>query len=182
MRIYTDGSAHMEDGTAGYGCVYIYNTGAFYAKFDRLPEGTTNQQAELLAAYYALKEPDLKSPITLVSDSQYLVTGMNEWAVDWLSRALRWYGIAIFGNETTVELYRILRTALGPHRPLALETSSQNQVANQAEWEMLWQLLLIANYTIKFEKTMGHTDDFFNNRADELARWGRLLTYEMEEL
>lgn len=49
----------------------------------------TNQRAELTAAIKALNEFKTSSTITLVSDSNYVVKGINEWLPSWKSRGWR---------------------------------------------------------------------------------------------
>lgn len=178
ITIYTDGSGHA-DGSAGYGLVYVHpDYDACYSMFGPLEKGTTHQQAELRAALIGLYNIPEKDDVLIVSDSQYLVSGMNEWAFDWLNRSLQWYGVTTFGNETVPELYRILRNTIGPRRPLSLETSSQELVANQDVWEALWKFLLGYSFPVTFEWVRGHQEgEFYNNKADELARWGRELSY-----
>lgn len=57
---------------------------------DSLPlASATNQQAEILAATYALHRLSAGSMITVVSDSEYLVKGWNEYLPDWRSRGWR---------------------------------------------------------------------------------------------
>lgn len=78
ITVWTDGS-----GTTG-GPVGI----AYYAIADEV-EGSitgslplpnaTNQQAEILAAALALHELPERSDVTVISDSEYLVKGWNEW-------------------------------------------------------------------------------------------------------
>lgn len=85
VSIYTDGGASGNPGPGGYGVVLIYGehrkelTGGY-----RL---TTNNRMELLAAIEGLKA--LKHPcrVVLVSDSKYLVNGIEKgWARRWRSR------------------------------------------------------------------------------------------------
>jgi ribonuclease HI len=49
----------------------------------------TNNQAELLAAIHAIKKAQSTYPnaeIEVFSDSQYLVSGANEWSKKWISK------------------------------------------------------------------------------------------------
>lgn len=78
VTVWTDGSG-TTGGAAGIG---------YYAITDEI-EGTiegslalvnaTNQQAEILAAAFALHELPARSTVTVVSDSEYLVLGWNEY-------------------------------------------------------------------------------------------------------
>ncbi len=81
--IYTDGGAINNPGPGGYGVVLLYGekktefTGGF-----RL---TTNNRMELMGAIVALRELEVRDkPVTLYSDSSYVVNGINKgWAKKW---------------------------------------------------------------------------------------------------
>lgn len=85
--MWTDGSGTI-GGPAGIG---------FYAENDAgaplsgsLPlKNATNQQAEILAAAYALTQLSPNSVVTLVSDSEYLVKGWNEYLPAWRQNGWR---------------------------------------------------------------------------------------------
>ncbi|MDD6174579.1 MAG: ribonuclease HI [Firmicutes bacterium] len=82
IEIFTDGACSGNPGPGGYGAILRYGT---YEK--EISQGfaeTTNNRMELMAAIEALKL--LKEPckITLYTDSQYLVNGINKgWAKKW---------------------------------------------------------------------------------------------------
>lgn len=85
--IYTDGGAIGNPGPGGYGAVLLFGdncrelSGGF-----RL---TTNNRMELTAAIEALKALKTPCKVTLHSDSQYVVNGINKgWAKKW--RANGW--------------------------------------------------------------------------------------------
>ncbi|MEO8458747.1 MAG: ribonuclease HI [Chloroflexota bacterium] len=88
VTIFTDGACIGNPGPGGYGAVLIYGDhrrelSAGYAK-------TTNNRMELLAAIVALKA--LKEPcqVTIFSDSQYVIKGIEEgWAESWRQRGWR---------------------------------------------------------------------------------------------
>lgn len=183
MIMYTDGSGYYKDGSAGFGVVYVKEEAPFkYCMFGHLPLGTTVQQAELLAVLYGLQHANVKEPILVVSDSKYVVDSMNNYALDWLNRALSWYGVTTFANDTVLELYRMLRETIGPEAPLDLENSSQEPIANQPEWERLWRYLLDHRLDVTFEWTAGHSDERYNDIADFLASQGRDLAYEVHDI
>lgn len=83
ITIYTDGGCRFNPGPGGYGIVRIYNgerkemAGGF-----RL---TTNNRMELMGCIVALRELEHRDkPVTLYSDSSYVVNGMNKgWARSW---------------------------------------------------------------------------------------------------
>ena len=82
IEIYTDGACRGNPGPGGWGAILVYGD-----KKKELSGGekeTTNNRMELTAAIEALSA--LKEPckVTLTSDSQYLVNGINNgWAVSW---------------------------------------------------------------------------------------------------
>ncbi|MBU0480748.1 MAG: ribonuclease HI [Proteobacteria bacterium] len=86
VSIYTDGGSRFNPGPGGYGAVLIYN-----GKTRELGGGyrhTTNNRMELMACIVALRELEVRDqPITLYSDSQYVVNGINKgWARGWRKR------------------------------------------------------------------------------------------------
>lgn len=87
VQIYTDGACSGNPGPGGYGTILRYGN-----REKELSEGfesTTNNRMELLAAIRGLEA--LKKPcrVTLYSDSQYLVNGIQKgWAKKW--RANGW--------------------------------------------------------------------------------------------
>lgn len=182
MEIYTDGSAYLADGSAGYGVVYVVDSQRAHIEFGPLSPETTPQQAEIEAVIAALRNRELlQYPATIVSDSDYVVKSMNEYAYDWLTRELRLYDIAVFKNDTVPELYRTLRNTIGKDGILGLSKSSGEELANQDRWEILWRMMLKLG-PIRFEHVRGHADVFWNNLADFLARQGRELSYEVHDL
>lgn len=86
VRIYTDGS-----GTTGgpAGIAYVAVIGEFVVESSLSLRNATNQQAEILAAAYALHEVDPVPMVTVVSDSEYVVKGFNEWLAAWMNRGWR---------------------------------------------------------------------------------------------
>ncbi len=85
ITIYTDGSSRGNPGPGGFGAILLYGD-----KRKELSGGyrkTTNNRMELMgviAALEALKKPGL--PITIYTDSQYIVKAVNEgWLKNWLA-------------------------------------------------------------------------------------------------
>ena len=84
--VHTDGSG-TNGGPAGI--AFVARRGGELIE-DSLPlASATNQQAEILAAVYALHRLPAGSAVTVVSDSEYLVKGWNEYLPDWRSRGWR---------------------------------------------------------------------------------------------
>lgn len=84
ITLFSDGSALGNPGPGGYGTVLLYNTK------ERIIRGgeahTTNNRMELLGVVEGLRA--LKEPcqVEVVSDSSYVVKGINEWLKNWLKR------------------------------------------------------------------------------------------------
>lgn len=87
LQIYCDGSCPKPYQVGGWAFIildteYIVRSGSY--------EVATNQTMELCAALEALREiARLKyrqRPITIISDSQYLVKGMMQWGKVWRSK------------------------------------------------------------------------------------------------
>ncbi len=84
IALFSDGSALGNPGPGGYGTILRYN-----AK-ERLLSGgephTTNNRMELLGVIEGLRA--LKEPceVEVISDSSYVVKGINEWLANWVKR------------------------------------------------------------------------------------------------
>lgn len=83
IEIYTDGAAKGNPGQGGYGVVMLFN-----GHKKEISQGyrlTTNNRMELLAVIVALE--NIKStqyPITITSDSKYVVDAINKkWIDSW---------------------------------------------------------------------------------------------------
>jgi len=80
--IYTDGSSLTNPGVGGFGTVIKYNK----SKEKIITGGedhTTNNRMELKAVIEGLKHLTPGYEVEVVSDSQYVVNGMNEWVDNW---------------------------------------------------------------------------------------------------
>lgn len=84
ITLFSDGSALGNPGPGGYGTILRYN------ESERELRGgeahTTNNRMELMgviAGLRALKEP---CEVEIISDSSYVVKGINEWLSNWIKR------------------------------------------------------------------------------------------------
>jgi len=82
--LFSDGSALGNPGPGGYGVVLRYGN-----KERELSGGeahTTNNRMELLGAIEGLRA--LKEPceVEIISDSSYVVKGINEWLSGWIKK------------------------------------------------------------------------------------------------
>ena len=90
QHIYTDGAAKSNGSTnavAGFGCYFGENDERNYSGI--VSGAQTNQRAELSALLHALNTVDkefdtgLKNPYTILSDSKYSLSCINEWGDKW---------------------------------------------------------------------------------------------------
>ena len=84
ITLFSDGSALGNPGPGGWGTILRYNGSE--KEFFGAQEHTTNNRMELLAVIKgleALKEP---CDVEIVSDSSYVVKGINEWLHNWIKK------------------------------------------------------------------------------------------------
>lgn len=84
ITLFSDGSALGNPGPGGYGAILRYGEAE---KVIRGGEAhTTNNRMELLGVIEGLKA--LKEPcdVTIISDSSYVIKGINEWLQGWVKR------------------------------------------------------------------------------------------------
>jgi ribonuclease HI len=80
--VFTDGSG-TTGGPAGIAFVAMTEEGELHVE-DALPiANATNQQAEILAAAFALHKLPPEHELAIISDSEYLVKGWNEYLPFW---------------------------------------------------------------------------------------------------
>lgn len=103
IDIYTDGSCLGNPGPGGVGIVIVRNG----VELERLsfgePTKTTNNAMELTATIAGIgyvKEKYPNESITIYTDANYVVRGMNEWRVGWKKR--KW------GNVKNLDLWLML--------------------------------------------------------------------------
>jgi ribonuclease HI len=84
FEVYSDGSG-MTGGPGGIGFV-AYADGKLLLQGNRAVASTTNHQAELRAATFALDSIPAGQDIELFSDSRYLVDGYTKFLPKWRER------------------------------------------------------------------------------------------------
>ena len=87
VTIYSDGSFKPALGTGGYGTIMSCNgySRFFYGGF----VGTSNNAMELLGPLSALRTLTCPCHVTIMSDSQYVVKGLNDYLRKWVSNGWR---------------------------------------------------------------------------------------------
>ena len=84
VKIYTDGAAKGNPGSAGWGVVFIMGKNVF--EIGGSAEHATNNQMELTAPIETLryfKKHKLSGSIEIISDSKYVILGITEWIFNW---------------------------------------------------------------------------------------------------
>lgn len=108
IKLYTDGSCLGNPGPGGWGYVLEYGD---YRKFgaDSMLD-TTNNRQELYAVIHGLQAIKDKSiPVEVITDSKYVVRGVNEWIEKW--KANNWKNSR--GKQVTnKDLWEVLDTLL----------------------------------------------------------------------
>jgi len=84
ITLFSDGSALGNPGPGGYGVILRY--GEKERELSGYELHTTNNRMELKGVIEGLKA--LKEPcdVDIVSDSSYVVKGINEWLANWIKR------------------------------------------------------------------------------------------------
>jgi len=83
--IYTDGACSGNPGPGGWGVVACYADDSVQELGGAVP-ATTNNRMEMQAAIAALKlltESHQSQPVTLYTDSEYLINGITKWIKGW---------------------------------------------------------------------------------------------------
>ena len=84
VEAYTDGACRGNPGPGGWGVLLRFN-----GTEKRLCGGeaeTTNNRMELMAVIQALESLSRECRVTVTSDSQYVLKGINEWMENWKKR------------------------------------------------------------------------------------------------
>ena len=107
--IYTDGSCDPNPGPGGWAALIIMDgkEKMLYGS----AAASTNNRMELKAAIKALQSIEIKKPIILYTDSQYLKKGVMEWMENWKSRNWKRKG----GKLANVDLWKELSKETEKH-------------------------------------------------------------------
>ena len=86
--IYTDGACSGNPGPGGWAARILFSDGRI-KEIGGAEQETTNNRMELVAAIESLKliqDKKCLDPISLVTDSEYLLKGITEWIISWKRR------------------------------------------------------------------------------------------------
>ena len=113
LNIYTDGACSGNPGPGGWGVVLIWGTTT--KELSGFEPDTTNNRMELQAAIEGLKSVTRPVPITLFSDSSYLVNAVTKgWLENWVSNGWRTSDKKEVKNRDLWEQILGLNTTLSP--------------------------------------------------------------------
>ncbi len=167
MFIYTDGACLSNPGDGGYACV-IHTEDKYIGLYGN-EANTTNNRMELLGMIAGLEYVQRlnASDVCLVSDSQYVVKGINEWMAGWVKNG--WKNSAkepVKNGDLWQRVYRL-------HNLL------RNQVTIQ--WQAAHTLTNTKQFQILFaSKNRSNNHIIGNHLADMLASCSARLHVECE--
>lgn len=105
--IYTDGACTGNPGPGGWGAVFYFRDGSVY-ELGGAEAQTTNNRMEMQAAIASLKlfqESGQREPISLYSDSEYLIKGLTQWIKGWKKKGWKTStGKAVLNQDLWQEL------------------------------------------------------------------------------
>jgi ribonuclease HI len=112
VNLYTDGSClRNPDGPGGW-AVVAERDGDKVAELSGYSPSTTNNIMEMVAALEAIGFAPDDEPFAVISDSEYVVKGINEWMGKWAARD--WQKKS--GSIANLELWKLLYAAVEPGR------------------------------------------------------------------
>ncbi|AFV98644.1 MULTISPECIES: ribonuclease HI [unclassified Sulfuricurvum] len=84
ITLFSDGSALGNPGPGGFGAILRY--GDKERIISGGEEHTTNNRMELLGVIEGLRAIKEPCDVTVISDSSYVIRGINEWLEGWVKR------------------------------------------------------------------------------------------------
>ena len=117
ITLYTDGSCFGNPGPGGYGLVLEYGE---YRIIDAQEfMHTTNNRMELMGVIAGLnKIKERHIPVTVISDSEYVVKGATEWLQGWKNKGWKNSRLEPIRNK---DLWECLDEMMGTFREIKFE-------------------------------------------------------------
>ena len=81
IEVFTDGACRGNPGPGG--CAALVRIGEREQIYAGAEQSTTNNQMELMAAIQGLEVLELRSAVSLTTDSQYVRQGITQWIHGW---------------------------------------------------------------------------------------------------
>ena len=111
VEIYTDGACKGNPGPGGWGALLLCKGVERELWGGENP--TTNNRMELTAAIRALAELKRSCPVRLVTDSEYVMRGIQEWLPGWKKRGWKTSARQPVKNA---DLWQLLDEQVGRHQ------------------------------------------------------------------
>ena len=111
IDIFTDGACSGNPGPGGWGA--ILRSGSHEKEISGGDKATTNNRMELMAVIEALKALKQKGPVTIHTDSRYVMDGASKWLKSWKSRGWKTADKKPVKNE---DLWRALDMEMAGHQ------------------------------------------------------------------
>lgn len=86
FAVWSDGSCIGNPGPGGYAAICIAPDGSEHAVVSGNAERSTNQRMEMIAAAEGIAQVPEGVPVTVRTDSKYVVDGMTSWLAGWKRR------------------------------------------------------------------------------------------------
>ena len=89
--LYTDGACHGNPGPGGWAAILKHNASRQIKTFNGADPDTTNNRMELTAVIEGLRalKTSRRWRVHLISDSEYVLRGLNEWIKGWIANNWR---------------------------------------------------------------------------------------------
>ena len=84
ITLFSDGSALGNPGPGGYGVILRYGDNEKEISGSEIH--TTNNRMELLGVIEGLRALSEPCEVDVISDSSYVVKGINEWLLNWIKK------------------------------------------------------------------------------------------------
>ena len=158
--IFTDGSYKKLTNKAGSGIYF----GVKYPVSIMLPDGFTNNQAELIGILYALNQVmlniaknDVSNPVVIISDSMYSINSVTKWMATWAKN--NWQkanGEPILNPELIQAIYKLWNQI----QQIIKQKNKQKQQTTGA-----------TKLKVSFEHQNSHTSAPVNTNTREYMLW-----------
>jgi ribonuclease HI len=116
ITLFSDGSALGNPGPGGFGAILRY--GDKEREIVGSEPHTTNNRMELRGVIEGLKALKEECEVEVISDSSYVVKGINEWLVGWIKRD--------FKKVKNIDLWKEYIEVSKPHKINAIWVRGHN--------------------------------------------------------
>ena len=89
VHLFTDGARSGNLGRVGWGCILRHLPTGKEKELSGSEPQTTNNRMELMAVIQGLRQLNRPCGVLVVSDSQYVLNGLEKWMKGWKSKGWR---------------------------------------------------------------------------------------------